>query len=374
MENPGVLPAPEPLLRHHGVTLDRSLRQWLEQDRLPPVLLITGPSGIGKRSVVYHLSQWILCERTGFRPKQAEEEVSLFGDAAPAAELAPIEQRLAPCGECLHCVKALKHTWVDFTEIASEEEALKIDQFRKLKATLGFGAFDGAYRITFIRDADRMTPQAANSLLKILEEPPPGWIFFLTAADPSLLLPTLVSRCQRLRLQPLGEDTIRELLKLGEVPAERQAVAAKLAQGSWTRAIKLADPEIWDQRAAVFRFLERPQVELNALVDWAAQEDSHFQFLLDQLEQASEDLIRWSTSREAAADYAWRNLDGQRSLEAHALDAIKRMGSAREAREFWTRRAERLFRARIESLAPLNRKLLIQDILIAWMAPHENAA
>ena len=116
----------------------------------------------------------------------------------------------------MQCQRALKGSWVDFTEIRPEDEeegrpgSLKIDQFRKLKESQGFGAHEGGYRIFLIPDADRMTPQAANSVLKILEEPPKGWIFFLTASDPTLVLPTVLSRCQSLKLRPFDPDTLKQ--------------------------------------------------------------------------------------------------------------------------------------------------------------------
>ena len=86
-----------------------------------------------------------------------------ISSAAHAAAARPLEIRLRPCGECVQCTRALKGSWVDFTEIRPEnaEEgstgSLKIDQFRKLKETLGFGAHEGGYRIFLIPDADRMT-------------------------------------------------------------------------------------------------------------------------------------------------------------------------------------------------------------------------
>ena len=72
-----------------------------------------------------------------------------------------------PCGKCGNCQRALSQAWIDFQEISADVEegatgSVKIDQFRELKETLGFGAMAGTYRITLIRDADRMTPQAAN--------------------------------------------------------------------------------------------------------------------------------------------------------------------------------------------------------------------
>jgi DNA polymerase-3 subunit delta' len=364
---------PDPVLRHHREALERPMAQWSAQKRVPPVLLLTGQAGIGKRHLAYWLAQWLLCERAGFATP-AEESLGggLFGASEPVAPAAPT---LSPCGECAACQRALNGNWVDFTEISAEAGdgetgTLKIDQFRQLKATMGFGAFDGAYRITLIRDADRMTVQAANSLLKVLEEPPPGWVFFLTASDPTLLLPTMVSRCQTVRLRPLSEETVKQLLGVSEVPRERQAICAALAQGSWSKGLALAQDEAWEHRTAIFRFLEQPGAELDTLVNWATAEPRNFDLLLDQLEQVTQDLVSWSVREESGqgAAMTWANLDGKPSLVRHAQGALKRTGSLASAREFWTERAERLFRARQEALAPLSRKILVQDLLLPWMA------
>ena len=75
---------------------------------------------------------------------------------------------------------------IDSEEGVTSTGALKIDQFRRLKETAGYGAHEGSHRVILIPNADRMTTQAANSVLKILEEPPRGWVFILTASDPTL--------------------------------------------------------------------------------------------------------------------------------------------------------------------------------------------
>src|SRR6185437_3831579 len=193
---------------------------------------------------------------------------------------------LRPCGECVQCQRALKGSWVDFTEIRAEgsgadeeeksgkSESLKIDQFRKIKESLGFGSHEGGYRIFLVADADRMTAQAANSVLKILEEPPKDWIFLLTASDPTLVLPTVLSRCQTIKLRPFTPETLRALLSASGIMGEKQKLAATLAGGSWGRALAIASDEGALKRQALFDFLERPQGVLGALVDWAAQGDA----------------------------------------------------------------------------------------------------
>ena len=115
--------------------------------------------------------------------------------------------------------------------------------------------------------------------------------------------------------------------------------------------------------------MDNPALELNALVDWASQDVGQFSLLLDQLEQLTRELIQSTLSGDAAgpAEHAWINSDGARILKAHTLRATQKLGGVAGAREFWTERSERMARARQEILAPLNKKLLAQDVLLPWL-------
>jgi len=376
---PSVLPLPEPVIEHHLATLASSMKKWKQLGHPSPVLLLTGPSGVGKRSVAHFLAQWLGCQQTGFRKPQSDfDSLSLFGEESESASVGESENEPtfhpAPCGTCESCQKAIAGTWVDFSEISAETGEgdsghLKIEQFRDLKATQGMGAFDGAFRITLIRDADRMTPQAANSVLKLLEEPPVGWVIFLTASDPQLLLPTLVSRCQTLRLKPFPASVLEKLLAMSspESSPERRKAAAELSGGSWGKALKLLQPARWEERERVFRFIAQPQKEWGALVDWAAQDPSRFESVIDQLESATAELVERSLfSEEERKAAPWKQLDGQNALSAHQSAWLSARDQKR-AREFWIAQAERLFRARQEMRAPLNKKIILQDILLPWL-------
>lgn len=401
-----VLPLPAQVTRHHLGTLEAptalavSMREWRESRRIPPSLLLTGIPGSSKRELAHWIAQWIFCSRTGFpRADGADDgldhqingDFGLFGEmaAAPALDETDSSAELGPCGHCIACEKALKGAWVDFSEILPEDEggSLKVDQLRKLKTSLGFGAHEGAYKIILIPNAEHMTVQAANSLLKVLEEPPRGWLFFLTASDPTLVLPTILSRCQQLRLRPYAPAEVEAILIEENIEAKRAAVSARLSQGSLSKARSIASDETWRARQDLFEFLKAPESQLTALVDWAAAEPAHFELLIDQLELLALDLIIASigassgassgvvgpagASAPAAASLsarAWLNPDGKAALSAHFDRVTRKLGGAEGARRFWTERALRLARGRAEVMAPLNRKLLAQDLLLPWLS------
>jgi DNA polymerase-3 subunit delta' len=369
-----VLPLPEVVASHHLETLLPWAQSWREQDRVPPVLLLTGIEGVGKRSMAYHLAQWLLCERAGFSRSAEVFSGGLFGDVVPEAPATD-----GPCGECGACRKALQGSWVAFREIGSSEDSgssesedpsgaaeaarLKIDDFRELRASAGFAAEEGSYRIFLIRNAERMTPQAANSLLKLLEEPPRGWVFILTAGDASLLLPTLVSRCQRIRLRPFTEQELRKLLPSDPQSerSERLELAIRLAQGSWKRALELSEGTGWERRETVLRFLENPPEHLNSVLEWSSSGSEGIQQLIDLLEPLQLELLRWSSQPEAPSS----GLD--RTLAAHLKYVGIHLRARTEVHRFWLDRAERLARARQEATLPLNKKLLAQEILLPYL-------
>ncbi|MBY0472554.1 hypothetical protein K2X30_15425 [bacterium] len=367
-----VLPLPQEVVKHHLENLGRWMSQWLALKRFPPVLLLSGPAGVGKRSMAYYLSQWLLCENTGKAMGIVQEPVDLFGGGGGSSSESATPSN-EPCGTCTSCQKALSGNWIDFTEILPDADSessnakLKIDQFRNLKASQGFGAFDGSFRIFLIPGAENMTQQAANSVLKILEEPPPGWIFILTTNDPSILFSTLVSRCQIVKLKPFSETTLSQLLAGQNLNDAKRQLCARLAQGSWGKAFALTSDEFWEKRQPLLRFLENPQTELNELIEWATEENPNFVLLLDQLELLLSDLIQWSAQPPQLPQRAWFNTDASKSLETHARAQLDKRGSPTAAREFWFNRHERVAQVRKEIGLPLNRKLLVQDVLMGFL-------
>ncbi len=169
--------------QNKAVTL---LGRALENGRLAHAYLFTGPEGVGKKAAAMAVAAAIFCrQKTG----------------------------TSPCGNCPGCVKFSSQNHPDFLHIAPRGATIKIDQVRELKKTLAFSPFESDHRVILLEDVHTMRREAANSLLKLLEEPPPGNILLLTADEMQPLLPTLVSRCQVIPFFPLPHDLATELIR-----------------------------------------------------------------------------------------------------------------------------------------------------------------
>jgi DNA polymerase-3 subunit delta' len=135
---------------------------------------------------------------------------------------------------------------VDIATLEPDDRAsIKIDVVRDVLSRTGYRPFEGRRRAVIIRDADTLEPQAQHALLKSLEEPPPATTFLLTTAVPSVLLPTVLSRCMRLRFARLTEAEIAAVLTRDhEMDAGEARAAAVLADGSIAQALALRSTDI----------------------------------------------------------------------------------------------------------------------------------
>lgn len=287
---------------------------WAKRETPPPVLLLTGTPGLGKRTLARRMIQWIQCERSPW---------------------ATTDFLLHPCDACVACRQHQSGNAFDCIEIVPDDSGtFKVEQFRELKSKVGHGAFAHRFRAVLIPDAERMTLQAANSLLKLLEEPPPGWLFFLTSSDRSLLLPTIVSRCQFLRLAPLPPAAIQAHLEQQGIATDVARSAAERAHGSITRAVEMAGSPSQELHSSVTKFLDAPAGAMASLLDWAGAAENGVDPLWDEFEVQLH-------SRITSAP-----LDKTRAL-------LSRM--------------ETLYEARRLSRTPVNKKLLLQEWLAQWL-------
>jgi DNA polymerase-3 subunit delta' len=213
----------------------RFLRQVIAGEKIPHAYLFTGIPGIGKTTTAIALTMALNCQ----------EPVNGEG-----------------CGLCRFCRQLKSGNFPDFQAFGPVGQNIRIDQIRELTRGLSFAPASGRYRVSVIHEAEKMTDEAANAFLKTLEEPLPGNIFILKATEPLDLLPTVVSRCQRVPFQPLSvQDMTEWLVREKGLEAERARVLARISGGSLGRALKMSEGDFLEKRREwVLRLVNLPRL------------------------------------------------------------------------------------------------------------------
>src|SRR5690348_14504287 len=216
MGNP--LPPPpraNPELVGHAAA-EATLRRLFEAGRLPHAVLLSGPRGIGKATLAFRLARFVLAGEAGG---------GLFA-ASPDAGLA-----IPSDSGAFHRVASGGHADLLTVERAWDPRRRRlrgeivVDDTREIAAFLRLTPAEGGWRIVVVDGADEMNRNAANALLKILEEPPRRALLLLVAHSPGRLLPTIRSRCQRFPLMPLPDEMVSRLLARyrPDLPKHREA-------------------------------------------------------------------------------------------------------------------------------------------------------
>ena len=197
---------------------------------LPPSLLFTGPEGVGKRLVAQAVAEALNC-------------------------LSPRERDA--CGSCPACRRIARGTHPDVLVIEPPGTgSTKIEMVRPAIAATAYRPFEGRSRIVVIDDADLLTDDAENALLKSLEEPPAGSVFILVTSRPETLLATVRSRCSQLRFGRLAAgDVARFLVERHGYSAEDAHAVAAVSGGSPGRALEAGSDAYREGRAAALSAL-----------------------------------------------------------------------------------------------------------------------
>jgi len=306
--------------------LRERLRRAAADGRMPHGLLLAGPAGLGKRRLADWLAQLALCEH------------------ALATE--------RPCGRCRACRWLGAGTHPDCMEVVPEEDKklISIDQVRKLVHDLSLKSFAGAGKIAVISPASSLTAQAADSLLKTLEEPTPGSLLILIASQPARLPATVVSRCQKLRCTVPPRATAEAWLRAQGVTAADLPRLLELAGGAPLAALALHE--------AGFAALDRK-----------LRED--LQAMLERTQDPLTVAARW-TRYDPGACLAWLE-DWTRGLISESFGGRSDPAAERLQKRLESLKLQRLFQyldrvrtARAALDSSLNWQLMIESLLIPW--------
>lgn len=200
------------------------MKRALATGRLAHAYLFVGPQGVGKTTTALEFAKALQCS-------------SSIDEA---------------CGQCTACRKVTDMAHPDVIWLEPQGRQILVDQVRELQRRLMYKPLEGARRVAILKDAQELNLQAANALLKTLEEPPAHTVMVLLADSESSLLPTVVSRCQRVRFGPLPPEMISRYLqeRAGWEP-ETAAKAARAAQGSIGKALLLKEEPVglWEEES-----------------------------------------------------------------------------------------------------------------------------
>ena len=207
-------------------------QQWeyfsrlVKSDSLPHAVLLSGPEGVGKHQFARTLSAALVCEQ-------------------------PDSDGFA-CGECKHCHLFEAQTYPDFVHVALDEDAnsISVDEIRLLISKLFLTRHFDNYKVALIESADCMNVNAANALLKTLEEPPEKTILILVSSHPLTLPATIRSRCQIIPFHTPNENEALTWLQSVSNEVEWEPLL-KVAQGGPLRALEFHETDLLDQRISV---------------------------------------------------------------------------------------------------------------------------
>jgi len=213
------------ILGHERVK--KILRKALQKKKIPNSMLFCGPEGVGKEEMAFMLAKAMNCER----------------------------KRDDACETCASCRGINARNFPDVMVIQPEGNAIKIEQMRTLRKIAYLKPMTGKKRVFIVTEVEKMTEEAANSLLKVLEEPPLFSYVILVTHNSFLIIPTIKSRCQILNFPPVSREDILKILMEKGYEEEKARVISRLVRGNLKQALDLDWEEIQERREQAWKLL-----------------------------------------------------------------------------------------------------------------------
>lgn len=315
-----------------GAVFDGLMRS-LREETFVHAYLISGLEGIGKRTLARLMAQYLLCQG-----------------------------KQKPCGVCSACQQVMSGNHPDLIivtpgkpinpSVKADLKGIPVDEIRALIEMMSRHTYEGGRRVILIEHAEKMNANAQNALLKTLEEPMPGTVFLLLTDAPSLLLPTIVSRCRALKMHPWPDEVIRAVLKRQGVEETRAEEALHVSGGSIGRALAVAaDEAYWKRRGEVLRDffeLEKRGDILRVSTAWKDRKEDAEE-LLDDIEDMVRSMLLvrlGQREKRALSGYpaAWQRFALEGGLEGFVSlsDAVAEARKLRGNQVTWQAVVERL--------------------------------
>jgi len=281
------------------------LRRSLESERLSHAYLFVGQPHVGKMTLAINLAQALNCEQ--------------------------VER---PCGQCRSCLHIAAGNHPDVQLIgrmanadpgeAGTKKEISIAQIKEIQRSAGLQPYEGRHRVFIIDGAEYLNEESANCLLKTLEEPPSKVLFILLTVNDGRLLPTIVSRCQRIELFPLPASVIEQaLLKHWQVAPEKASVLSRLCRGSigWAVSASRDESLVQERSQRLDELLGLNDASLDQRFAFAARLAAQFSKSRDSVEEVLELWLGWwrdvLLTKEECAQFI-TNIDRETVLRSHA--------------------------------------------------------
>lgn len=297
--------------------------------------LISGPAGIGKRTLARLIAQHLLCTAEGGNK---------------------------PCGVCPSCMQVRDGNHPDVLDVRvggplcpsedMKKKDITVGQMRNVVREVGQHSFVGGCKVVIVEEAEKMNRSAANAFLKTLEEPPAGTVFLLLSDKPEMLLDTIVSRCRALKMHPWRDEYVMKVLQARGIPSDMARRAVSVSGGSIGRAADVAgDQDYWKRRSDVmkdFFGLEARSDILSVSGAWKDRKDDAGS-LLDDIEDMLRTLLLIRLGRQDDSllqDYPaqWQTMAASAPLESfmNLMDAVTEARRLRSNNVTWQPMLERL--------------------------------
>ncbi len=377
-ENDGCEPPPpreNPDLIGHNEAA-RTLFDGARSGRLAHAWLICGPRGIGKATLAYRFARYLLAN-----DGDAPDLLVCGGDGAPAGLFGdPSEEdedplRVSPDHPVFRRIASGGHADLMAIERArdmktgNQKAEIVVNDVRGIGHFLNLTAAEGGWRVVIVDSADDMNRNAANAVLKVLEEPPSRAVLLLVSHNPGRLLPTIRSRCRKLVLSPLKDGQMRGLLgsRLPRLSNEDRAQLARLAEGSIGKAIDLAQAGGLDLYRDILGILDGlPHIDAETLHEFSgrfsrAGSEDDFRTVTELLQWWLAGVITRMAKGGALAG------EGESALEHELYERMSRTGGLDRWLEVWEKVSYLLART---GPAHLDKK----QVLITAFLSLENAA